>query len=353
MGDGVVALATGQTAQPQHSRVARGGERDPFAYALFGLRVQSDFPLPAPRARAADDLEPDLVFARGSASRPAPPEADLALAHACNCPRHRGRVILRLFRSGDGIWVEYEDAGLYHVMPGGRRVEVYRGPEGDADPRALGYVLAGPIATLALYQRGVACLHASAVVVDGAAVAFLGPKGQGKSSMAAGLLRRGASLLTDDVLPLEEQADGIYGRPSLPILKLWDRSVEGALGLNEKLPVVFPGVEKRLVSLEGRFPFAEAPARLRALYVLDRYDPAIAGAAGVSIERLSLRDAFLALVGQTSIREMLLPSEIAQRLPVYARLSRQAPVRVVRFPDGFEHQDRVHERILADLQEVP
>jgi hypothetical protein len=39
---------------------------------------------------------------------------------------------------------------------------------------------------------------------------------------------------------------------------------------------------------------------------------------------------------------------MAKLLPLYSRLLVQAPVRRVRFPNGFEHQRRVHQQILVD-----
>ncbi|MEJ6638968.1 MAG: HPr kinase/phosphatase C-terminal domain-containing protein [Octadecabacter sp.] len=46
-------------------------------------------------------------------------------------------------------------------------------------------------------------LHASTVVVNGKAVAFVGPSGSGKSSHALMCMARGAQLLADDITWLE------------------------------------------------------------------------------------------------------------------------------------------------------
>jgi hypothetical protein len=47
-------------------------------------------------------------------------------------------------------------------------------------------------------------LHGSAVVIDGTAVATIGPSGAGKSTTAAALVDRGAALLADDVVAIED-----------------------------------------------------------------------------------------------------------------------------------------------------
>ncbi len=59
-------------------------------------------------------------------------------------------------------------------------------------------------------------LHASANVVDGIVVAFAGPCGAGKSTLAAILERAGHAVASDDALLLRAQRDTIYAVPAYP-----------------------------------------------------------------------------------------------------------------------------------------
>ncbi len=71
-------------------------------------------------------------------------------------------------------------------------------------------------------QRGHFPLHASAVVMNGKAVAFAGDSGAGKSTLAAWLNARGYPILCDDVCVVavnEAQAPLAY--PAFPRMKLW------------------------------------------------------------------------------------------------------------------------------------
>ena len=52
-------------------------------------------------------------------------------------------------------------------------------------------------------------LHASTVVIDGAAVAIAGPTGSGKSGFALGLMNRGAQLLADDITWVRDAGDAV------------------------------------------------------------------------------------------------------------------------------------------------
>jgi hypothetical protein len=82
-------------------------------------------------------------------------------------------------------------------------------------------VLLGPPIAFALAGRDVWCLHASAVLVDGRAVLFLGHSGQGKSTLAAfcdgpgGLPR-----IADDITPCAFFGGRPCARPHFPQLKL-------------------------------------------------------------------------------------------------------------------------------------
>jgi hypothetical protein len=317
----------------------------PAHYTLFGLRVASDLPLPVPPLPEAPAGPPDVEFRRAPAGCPAPAPAGRQVA-SVPCPVHG--VDLRVHRGLDGAWIWVRGLGTCHVLPGARRVVVYAEPQ--ASERALGLLLAGQVSVFLLHQHGCPTLHASTIVTRHGAVAFLGAKGRGKSSIAAGFLRRDAVLLTDDILPLRPAADGIYGTPSLPLMKLWPPTVECALGLTEALPELLPEHGKKLLTLDGRYPFAQVPARLRAFYLLDRYDPAARGSTETVIRHLSGHRGLAVLLSQVSHGAYLEPAEVARFLPLYTRAVAQAPVRLLSFPNGFEHQAAVLGRVAADLE---
>ena len=110
-----------------------------------------------------------------------------------------------------------------------------------------------------------------------------------------------------------------------------------------------PGYDKKLVSLEGVHDCAETPERLSALYVLQRYDPDRAGTDEVAIERLGGHAGLVAVLEHVSQGSFLSPSEMGRLLPIYVQAIRQAPVRVLRYPSGFEYQEAVCERVFQDL----
>jgi hypothetical protein len=310
---------------------------------MYGLRVASDFALAT--GACAEPSVVDVTIRR--VTHMALPHGEPHAELRCQGPCHGGAVYSRVYRRAAGSWLVKPGVAACFVTATGERVDVCA--ENDANERDLGLLLAGELSTLLLQQRGRPCLHASAVALDAGAVAFVGPQGRGKSTMAANFLSRGDALLTDDVLALRLAVGTVEASPGLPMMKLWPRSVEHTLHLREELPNVVARMDKKLLSMEGRYAHETKSAVLRGIFVLERYDPARTATTAISVRRLSGREAIAALLMHTSHLEFLLPRESAALLGIYARLATLVPIRALRFPDGFQHQPAVHAEILASL----
>ena len=317
----------------------------PFWYTLFGQRVLSDFRLPVPPEEPPVDQVADIVFHR-AASETEPGPVGTKIAEQC-CSH--GTPITIVHRSEDEAWVWRRLIGTFVIRSGFRDVDVY--PVEGGNEHFLGLMLAGQLAVFLMQLRGAPGIHASAVVpTEGAgAIVFLGPNGQGKSTMAAAFLHRGARLLSDDALVLLRRHDGLYGVPGPRLMKLWPEAVRETLQLSDELPDLLDIVKKKLLTVDGQYPLAEAPERIKGIYVLERYDPDSQGANDCTIRPLAGREGLAALLAQVASGNFLRPGEAPGLLATYARLAAQAPVRHLRYPNGFEQQATVHARILQDL----
>jgi len=325
----------------------------PRWYSLFGYAVESSIPLPVAPVDRKTSARPAWTFERaGQGMLPPEPHGALLSEPRCHLPCHDGRVVSRIHRGPRGTWIWHDTVGTFYITPDARRVIVY--PEPESDESLLRMYLIGQISVLLLHQRGLPSLHSSAINTEFGAIVFLGPQGQGKSTIAASFLRDGATLITDDALPLRTLADGIYGGPSIPIMKLWQGTAQHTLRLTEALPTFLPNYDKKLLTLDdGRFALAQEPVRIRAVYVLSRFgrETTERAESGVTIQQQVPRMGHSALIAQTLWSELLLPAEMARLIPLYAQLVGQAPVRLLRYPSGFEFQGEVRARILADLDQ--
>lgn len=315
-------------------------------YSLYGLRVQSDVALPAavPLAEAQHST-PDVVFRRvDSGVPPAPAGPPVA---SIECLVHGTEMIE--YRGPDGTWIWLQSIGTFHVTPDLREVECY--PLDGVEELTLALALTGPLVLFVRHQLGYPSLHASAIATERGAVAFLGRRGRGKSTMAASFVRCGSALLTDDALPLLVRPDGIYGVPGPPFMKVWNETARHTLGVSDELPNLAETVDKKLLALQGRYETATSPLPLHRIYVLDRYEPEATAGTDTSVRSLSAREGLFVLLAYTSLRDYLLPPDDAAVLPLFALLSSRVGVRVLSYPSGFAHQDAVHEAVLRDLNQ--
>ena len=113
-------------------------------------------------------------------------------------------------RGGRGYWLSFDDFGRYAVSLDGREAACEAGAV--AVERSERFLFA-QVLPLAAVLQGLDVVHASAVAWEGGVVAFVGPSGAGKTTLATRLVARGATLITDDALALELAGERIVAHP--------------------------------------------------------------------------------------------------------------------------------------------
>ncbi len=224
-----------------------------FSYIAYGLRIQSVVPLPelVPGAAPAAENEADVTIRFGK------------IDAASLGPKHELRQI---YADNEQIHLFWPGIGLFLVCKGR---EIIIDPAPGVDECVLRLFILGSTLAMLLHQRGdVAVLHASTVAIAGQAIAFVGAKSAGKSTMAAALHQRGHTLLTDDILAISLSTARPMVLPGYPHLKLWPDSIASMGHSPEALPRLRPELEKRGYRVTNRF--ASAPVPLKGIYVLGR-----------------------------------------------------------------------------------
>ncbi|HEX6389652.1 MAG TPA: hypothetical protein VFZ89_09400, partial [Solirubrobacteraceae bacterium] len=138
-------------------------------------------------------------------------------------------------------------------------------PHADTADTSLRHLLIDQVVPHLLAADGELVVHASAVAIDGGAVAFIGPSGSGKSSLAAACVQHGATLLADDFVLLREHDGGYVATVAYPSLRLWADSAEFFAGSADALPTVNGYSDKRRWASEAP---ADTTLPLRAVVIL-------------------------------------------------------------------------------------
>lgn len=187
----------------------------------------------------------------------------------------------------------------------------------DDDP-TLGWrghrLVLGRALPIAAVLQGIEAFHASAVGLEGRAVAFIGPSGAGKTSLVVALALRGGSFVTDDVLALESHGDELRAHPGAAVASIRRADEEHMPEAERKrLGHVIERGDKVHYSVRRE----EASLPLELMYFVAR------GGARTAFEEISPPDPRL-LLASTFVFEVRTPERMVNQLDLCARLARRA-----------------------------
>jgi hypothetical protein len=251
------------------------------AYQAYGVTIKSALALPCEEEE--HPATPDIEIRRAPSRSFMRIEPDGATQFQ-RCRRSDGTEYLR--------W-----SGLFEclVSADGRTIRCHH--LSGSTSTVFQTFLAGQIISFALLKLGLEPLHATTVIIDSGAVAFVGDCGYGKSSLGAAFLRAGCPLLTDDLLVLKETAQGFSAYPGLPRIKLFPETAKMLLG-EQIHGIPMTSLTPKLVISLDREQSYRLPAPLKAIYVLK---PPTRGSRRrqILIRPLSARAAFVELLRNT------------------------------------------------------
>ena len=282
-------------------------------YDVFGGTLRSELPideLPGSSAREADWT---LNVIDATSSVPA--------GELLGTDKVFGDTCVRGFRLTDGFGLVFDDTGRFDVSGDGSVITWHRPTDVVLDSALAD--LTSRVLALALHAGGVFTLHASAVSIGGAGIAFLAPKYHGKSTLCSALVLAGARALSDDTVPVR---GGSIPRlsPGLPRLKLWSDAASRFFGVDGDRA---GGLRKHLMDQLDVSQVERRNVPFRAAYVLNPVTELPDGAV-VTRDRLDMVSATIALVMHSKLGPVLTGSEspvilslaadIVQVVPVYA-----------------------------------
>ncbi len=296
------------------------GSTRPRFYDLYGLSVRSEIPFAASLSRAAHhDVEvhwgDDLP--RSPATTIGRVVAQLTLGRGCGYTH---------VATPDGEYVLRYEGVCDIVLEASRRtLRVHLAAGGDR--RMVPLILAGNTIAFLLTLAGECPLHASAVAVDGWAIAFAGGAGQGKSTLAALLCANGASFVTDDLLRLRETGAAFQCFPGPPYVRLRPNAAGVLTSLSAG--AVEHTVDARLAVRLGSAAHGTAP--LLGAIVIPRPDRR---RTALELERLGRARALLALLRSARLAGLQAAQLRRAQFDGLSRVAQAVPVYEARIPWG-------------------
>ncbi|WP_028611924.1 aldolase [Paenibacillus harenae] len=220
-------------------------------YSSFGLRIESDIPLPElPSPEPFDSFGMGTVTVTKSLAPLLWDESRQVDNYLAVCHH---QVLIRV-----------PDVAIF-CMRGGDTI-IISPYEPSAEDKIRLYIL-GTCMGIILMQRRILPLHGSAIAIHGKAYAILGVSGAGKSTLASTLLSKGYQLLSDDLIAVtlaDDHAPTVM--PSYPQQKMWQESID-RLGMSSaNLKPLFDRETKFAVPVPSRF--CNSPLPLAGVYEL-------------------------------------------------------------------------------------
>ncbi|MCC5637198.1 serine kinase [Nostoc sp. CHAB 5844] len=261
-------------------------------YTAYNLGIHSELPLPE---LIPSDQPADVVIRLGKLNEPQQKRSD----------------------GGNYLLAKIAELGMVLVNEG---KEIVLDPNPDVDEAMIRTFLLGVIICVLLRQRGLLVLHASSVVINGSAVAFMADSGFGKSTLAECFHAHGYSILTDDVLAIQVDGEQPLVIPGFPQIKLWPDAAASFGHVPDSLPLLNSQTVKRVHRLQDGFFQQSVP--LKKIYV-------IAGGTHPEIVPLEPKQSFGELVRHSREMQALTAPEflrehfrqctsVVQQVPIYS-----------------------------------
>jgi hypothetical protein len=258
-----------------------------------------------------------------------------------------GEAWLEFARIGPDYLLRFPDLADYLVCVEAKEIHCYAKPEISLE--TIRHLLLDQVIPLVLSSLGKLVLHASAVVADEGAIAFLGTSGRGKSTLATYLARQGLPALTDDCLLLEQRDGNLIATPSYPGFRLWQDSVSALFEHAPDLDRVAHYSEKKRVGTD-QISFCTHPVSLARAYVLGDVEETT-NANEITVTPLSPREIFLELVQYTYNMDIGNRERLKQDFEAFARLSTMPRFYRLAFPRDLSLLPFVHKAIVENLRE--
>jgi hypothetical protein len=322
-----------------------GGPCPATVYLAYGLRIHSDIVLPELIVDSRPPRVGDLRVRLGRRSSPSDP-IDVVF----RLDSLTGEPALSCGRTAEGYLIRFTDVADFAVTLDGREIVCCPTTIHD-DQGMLRHLLLDLVLPLTAKLRGREALHATAVRTPQGVCAFIGPTGSGKSTVAAGFLKAGYPVISDDCLLLYPHARGIDAVPAYPGLRLWEDTLSALREDKGLSRAVGPHTAKlRWQPRDAIESFSNDAQPLRRIYRLARARDA-SGTSGIPpsrLEPLTARAAFMELVDATFRLDAIDREMLTREFRFWEKVALTVPMRRLWLEDDLR-SPIVRAAVLRDL----
>lgn len=219
-----------------------------YQYHVFGLNICSSLELPDLNRQAFLQEDVRIVFGEN------PSKLSQVTAAGVLYQASKDQFLFTM----DGV-------ASFHIQAG-HRITIDMAEEADANDVCL--FLLGPVFGALLLQRGLLPLHGSSVEKNGSVTIICGQSGAGKSTLAALFLKRGFTILADDISLVDNGEVNSRVTPGITKLKLWEDVIQQLFDDYSRFPRVREQLLRYKVNTGSSSSFREN--QLKRIVILEK-----------------------------------------------------------------------------------
>ena len=190
-------------------------------------------------------------------------------------------------------------------------------------------------------HSGELVFHASAIVIDELAIAFVGVSGRGKSTLAASFSSNDYKFLTDDGL-LVKRVGGVYQvNPSHPSIRLWEDSQAAILGTDAQSEAPLDYTSKLRFPASDKILHYDKPCPLHRVYFLGDSETS-----EITFTKLSPQEAMVELIKHSFILDVVDRKIMAKHFDAISKISSLDNFYRLDYPRNYDELANVRRIIL-------
>lgn len=204
-----------------------------------------------------------------------------------------GKITISCARVNGDFYLRFPDLADFKI--GGGCTDILCCPSSGVSDEMIKHLLLDQVIPRLASHTGEIVLHASAIVMDGQAIVFLGDTGWGKSTIAASFNMNGYQLLNDDCLLLRQKNNAIIGIPNYVGIRLWPDSFDAVVDADHVLNDIIYCSSKRRLILHKNLNTCNEKIPIGAIFVLNSPDKS-KNVSNVKIDKITGAEVFMELI---------------------------------------------------------